>query len=100
MESENYIGRFRYLLICFSTIEHIENIPISDKIKGLKNSVHIVKVSDDTFAQPEIIPIFGIMLCVLSLISSIQNYCELCGKKYINNNYHIAYLYRLMHFAL
>ena len=33
-----------------------------------KDLVHIVKVSDDTFAQSEITPIFGIMLCVLSLI--------------------------------
>jgi hypothetical protein len=30
--------------------------------------VHIVKVFNDTFAQSEIIPIFGIMLCVLGLI--------------------------------
>jgi len=36
-----------------------------------KDLGHIVKVSDDTFAQSEIIPLFGIMLCVLSLISSI-----------------------------
>ena len=53
---------------------------------GKKDLVHIVKVSDDTFAQSEIIPIFGIMLCVLSLISSFQNYCGLCDKKYFNNN--------------
>ena len=36
-----------------------------------KDLDRIVKVSDDTFAQPEIIPLFGIMLCVLSLIFSI-----------------------------
>jgi hypothetical protein len=47
---------------------------------GEKDLVHIVKVSDDTFTMSEIIPVFGIMLCVLSLISSIQNYCELCAK--------------------
>ena len=29
-----------------------------------KDLVHIVKVSDDTFAQSEIIPLFGIMLPV------------------------------------
>jgi flagellar biogenesis protein FliO len=49
-------------MIYFATIEHIE-------IMGEKKDlVHIVKVSNDTFAQSEIIPIFGIMLCVLGLI--------------------------------
>jgi hypothetical protein len=47
-------------MISFATIEHIE-------IMREKDLVHIVKVSDDTFVQPKIIPIFGIMLCVLSL---------------------------------
>ena len=54
-----------------------------------KDLVHIVKVSGDTFAQSEIIPKFGIMLYVLSLISSFQNYCGLCDKIHINNNYHV-----------
>ena len=33
-----------------------------------KDLGHIVKVSDDTFAQFEIIPIVGIMLCVSKLV--------------------------------
>jgi hypothetical protein len=49
-------------MIYFATIEHIE-------IMGEKKDlVHIVKVSLDTFTMSEIIPIFGIMLCVLGLI--------------------------------
>lgn len=47
---------------------------------GEKDLVHIVKVSDDTFARPEIIPVSGIMLCILSLISCVQSQCELCVK--------------------
>jgi hypothetical protein len=46
----------------------------------------MVNVSDDTFYSAKIIPIFGIILCVLSLTSYIQNYCVLCGEKHINNN--------------
>jgi len=46
--------------IYFSTIEHIE-------IMGEKDLGHIAKVSEDTFTMSEIIPVFGIMLCVLSL---------------------------------
>ena len=51
-------------MIYFITIAHIE-------IMGEKDLGHIVKVSSDTFTMSEIIPVFGIMLCVLSLISSI-----------------------------
>jgi len=47
-------------------MEHIESIEE-------KNLGHIVKVSDDTFTISEIIPIFGIIPCILSLISYIQN---------------------------
>ncbi|ADQ78822.1 hypothetical protein Palpr_0666 [Paludibacter propionicigenes WB4] len=39
-------------MICFSTIAHIE-------IMREKDLGHIVKVSDDTFAQSEIIPHSG-----------------------------------------
>ena len=32
-----------------------------------KDLGHIVKVSNDTFTQSEIIPVFGIMLCYMDL---------------------------------
>ena len=51
-------------MIYFYHLAHIE-------IMWKKDLGHIVKVSDDTFAQSEIIPVLGIILCVLSLISSI-----------------------------
>jgi len=58
-----------------------------EKLLKKKDLVRIVKVSNDTFYIAEIIPILGIILCVLSLIFYFQNYCVLCGEKHINNNY-------------
>jgi len=45
-----------------------------------KDFVHIVIVTYDTFAQPEIIPTFEIILCEHCFISIIQNLCGLCGE--------------------
>ena len=77
---------YKYLMIYF-------NHNRTHRKNAEKDLVHIVKVSGDTFAQSEIIPKFGIMLCVLSLISSYQNYCALCDKKHIKNNYHVFIIF-------
>ena len=61
-------------MIFYNTIGHIEIIEEKDL-------VHIVKSIWRYFYSSEIIPIFGIILCVLSLFSYSQNYCELCDKK-------------------
>ena len=45
-----------------------------------KDLVHIVKSIWRYFYSSEIIPIFGIILCVLSLFIYFQNYCVLCGE--------------------
>ena len=66
-------------MIFYNTIGHIEIIEEKDL-------VHIVKSIWRYFYSSEIIPIFGIILCVLSLFIYFQNYCVLCGEKHINNN--------------
>ena len=65
-------------MIFYNTIGHIEIIEEKDL-------VHIVKSIWRYFYSSEIIPIFGIILCVLSLFSYFQNYCGLCGERHINN---------------
>ncbi len=54
--------------------KHPDTFPINrDKLGEMmeeKDLGHIVKVSPDTFTMSEIIPVIGIMLCVLSLRSS------------------------------
>jgi len=43
----------------FFTIEHIALSRLLEEVMGEKYLAHIVKVSDDTFAQSEIIPYSG-----------------------------------------
>jgi len=56
---------------------------------GEKNLGHIVKVSDDTFTMSEIIPVLGIIYVFLVLYLLFKTSVNYCGKKHINNNYHL-----------
>jgi len=56
---------------------------------GEKNLGHIVKVSDDTFTMSEIIPVLGIIYVFLVLYLLFKTSANYCGKKHINNNYHL-----------